>query len=326
MSPSSKRHTVIAVLVLLVVLLLLLLTQCKPAKSVAVTPSAPAATPAAAPSTPAPGGQRPAEVLTTATLALPVSVPAGKPFAVKWTGPDNEKDYITVVRRDAAASIYTNYRDTSTGNPVDLLAPIEPGEWEVRYVTGHSKTVLAHAPLVVTANEVTLTAPAEVVAGSVVTAFWTGPNNAGDYLTLVPKTLPDGRYGNYTDTTKGSPLTVTAPIAAGDAELRYMTGQGAKVLHRIPVRVVAAAISLEAPAAAAAGSKVEVIWAGPNNAGDYLTIVPLSLPDGQYAAYANTTGGAKLSIAAPKAGLAELRYMSGQGAKVLARRPILITP
>ena len=64
---------------------------------------------------------------------------------------------------------------------------------------------------------------------------WTGPDNAGDYLTFAPKDLPDGQYGNYTNTSKGSPLTITAPITPGEIELRYMTGQGAKVLKRIPI-------------------------------------------------------------------------------------------
>jgi Ca-activated chloride channel family protein len=106
-----------------------------------------------------------------------------------------------------------------------------------------------------------------------------------------------------------------------------MTGQGAKVLGRIPVRVIAAEVELDAPATAAAGSKVEIKWRGPANAGDYITIVPQSLPDGQYADYANADHGSPVTVAAPKgATLGEIRYMSGQGAKVLKRRSIVITP
>lgn len=326
-APSQNRTIIIALVVIVLLALLLVRCQRKPAPVPAAVKTTAPATPSAQPATPAPGQAQPAEVLTPATLDVPAHVNAGASFAVKWTGPNNPKDYITIVRKDVAAGVYANYEDTKRGNPLQLLAPMETGEWEVRYMTSGSKSVLGRTPILVVANEVTLSAPPEVVAGTVVTASWTGPNNAGDYLTLVPKATPDGQYGNYTYTTKGSPLTLTAPIADGDAELRYMTGQGAKVLHRIPVRVVAAAIELEAAAAAAAGSKVTVKWTGPNNAGDYLTLVPQSLPDGQYASYANTNSGATLTLAAPKsAGLAEIRYMSGQGAKVLKRRPIVITP
>ena len=66
---------------------------------------------------------------------------------------------------------------------------------------------------------------------------WTGPNNPGDYITIVPKGLPDGQYRDYATTSNGSPLTVKAPKDAGDAEIRYMTGQGGKVLARIAIEV-----------------------------------------------------------------------------------------
>ena len=54
----------------------------------------------------------------------------------------------------------------------------------------------------------------------------------------VVKATPDGQYGEYTVTSSGSPLSVNAPKEAGDAEVRYMSGQGGKVLARIPIRIV----------------------------------------------------------------------------------------
>lgn len=330
MSESPRRNRVIIIVVVLLLLLIaLLLVQCQRKKPVVpepITTTAPVATPAQESAPPAPAQPEPDEVLTPATLEVPAQVNAGKPFPVKWTGPNNAKDYVTVVRKDVAASVYANYEDTRKGNPLSLLAPIETGEWEVRYVAAQSKTVLGRTPLIVVDNEITLSAAAEVIAGTAVSVAWTGPNNPGDYVTIVPKDLPDGQYGNYAYTTKGSPMTITAPIAAGASEMRYMTGQGAKVAARAPILVVAAPIDFDAPATAPAGSKVTVKWTGPNNPGDYITIVPQSLPDGQYAGYANTDNGPSLSITAPNAGLAEIRYMSGQGAKVLHRRGIIITP
>lgn len=332
MSESSRRNrVVIIVIVLLLLLIALLLARCQGRKqSVAPEPAAstaPATIPSQQSAPPAPSEPEPDEVLTPATLEFPAQVNAGKPFPVKWTGPNNAKDYITVVRKDVAAGVYANYEDTKKGNPLSLLAPIETGEWEVRYVAARSKTVLGRAPLMVVDNEISLSAPPEVVAGTPVQVAWTGPNNPGDYVTIVPKDLPDGQYGNYAYTTKGSPMAITAPIAPGPSEMRYMTGQGAKVAGRAPILVIAANIDFDAPATASAGSKVTVKWTGPNNIGDYITIVPQSLPDGQYAGYANTDNGPALSIAVPKtAGLAEIRYMSGQGAKVLHRRGIIITP
>ena len=51
------------------------------------------------------------------------------------------------------------------------------------------------------------------------------------------KGTPDGQYGKYTNTTKGSPLTVIAPKDLGDAEIRYCSGQGNVVMARIAIKV-----------------------------------------------------------------------------------------
>jgi Ca-activated chloride channel family protein len=82
-----------------------------------------------------------------------------------------------------------------------------------------------------------LSAPAEAKVGAPISVTWTGPNYAGDYVTVVPIGTPDGQYRNYTYTKTGAPLNVKAPEAAGDCEIRYMTGQGDKVIARRPIRI-----------------------------------------------------------------------------------------
>jgi Ca-activated chloride channel family protein len=290
-----------------------------------LTPAAPATAAPTADSTPPAPADEPDEVLTAATLQAPERVTAGAAFSVAWTGPDNRGDYVTIVRSDAAANASGSYAETKTASSLELTAPIEAGPYELRYVTGRSRTILARAPIEVVPPEVTLDAPAEVGLGAQLSVAWTGPDNQGDYVTIVPKELPDGQYGNYAETNKGSPLTLTAPPEAGDAELRYMTGQGRKVLARRSIRVVMPEVSLSAPAEAVAGSTLEVTWTGPNHAGDYVTVVAAETPDGQYGNYTLTSNGSPLSLLLPiMTGAAELRYMTGQGNKVLARRGLAV--
>ncbi len=249
----------------------------------------------------------------------------GKVISVEWTGPNNQGDYITVVPKDTEDGKYENYTPTSSGSPLSLKLPMIIGEVELRYMTGQGAKVLARRPLVITTAGVTLSAPEECVAGSEFSVEWSGPGNQGDYITIVLKDAADGSYGNYTNTSQASTLVITALIEPGDAEIRYMSGQGAQVLARIPIRIVAAEINLEAPPHAEAKSNVSIEWTGPNNKGDYITIVPKETPEGQYKAYANTSAGSPLSIAAPEtSGAAEIRYVSGQGSKVLKRRDITI--
>jgi hypothetical protein len=329
---SRRRNILIAVAVIILAALLLLLTRCirekptpTPQDSRLAAPAAPTP-PRAEPPAEIPSPQEPGEVLGAATLTAPAQLAAGAPFSVAWTGPDNRADFITIVRADAPDDAHGHYRETLHGATVELTAPIDPGAHEVRYVTGRSRTVLARLPVEVLAAAATLDAPAEVTLGSPIQNAWTGPSNEGDYITIVPSDAPDEQYGSYTETTKGSPLTLTAPTTAGDAELRYVSGQGRRVLARRPIRVAAAAVSLTAPADAIAGSTIEVIWTGPNNAGDYITVVAAATPDGQYGNYTDTSKGSPLGLLTPiMAGAAELRYMTGQGRRVLARRPITIT-
>src|SRR5687767_13637210 len=110
MSESPRRNRIVTIIVVLLLLLLALLpVQCqkkKPASLEPVPTTAPAVIPSAQSAPPAPSVPKPDEVLTPAALEVPAQVNAGKTFAVKWTGPNNEKDYITVVRRDAAAHVY----------------------------------------------------------------------------------------------------------------------------------------------------------------------------------------------------------------------------
>lgn len=323
---DRRRNILIAIIVIVIVLLLLLLTRCKKEKPAAVTaptPAAPSATPAASPGTPATPTTATPEVLGAAAVTAPSQVAAGSVFIAAWTGPNNKGDFVTIVAESAAPAAYASYRETQHGPTVELTAPIEPGKYEVRYVTGHSKTVLARAAVEVTPAGATLDGPAEVTIGAAFTAAWTGPNNTGDYISIAPAGAPDAEYTSYADTSKGSPASLAAPVKAGDAELRYITGQGKKVLARRAIKVIEASVSITAPAQATAGTTIDVAWTGPNNKGDYITIVAAGTPDGQYANYTDTSKGPPLKILVPiMTGTAELRYMTGQGRRVLARRAI----
>ncbi len=322
---------IVVVLLVLAVLLLLLFVRCRPEQT-GVTPATAAQelsekSDAAVlqPSGPAEPTKETEEVLTPATVQGPSEVEAGAKFAVAWTGPNNEQDFITIVKPDAPERAYSNYEDVRRGNPLELTAPIEAGEWELRYVTSKTRTVLGRAPLRVTAAEATLDAPRAAVLGSEIEVAWTGPNNAQDYVTVVRVETPDGKYGNYTETKGGSPLRLKMPPEAGAWEIRYVTGQGAKVLARRAIEVREAEIELSAPREAIAGSEVEVEWKGPNNTQDYITIVAKGTKDGQYGNYRETRHGSPLKVTAPiEAGEAELRYMSGQGGRVLGRRDIRV--
>ena len=325
MSNRSGRSLVVIILIVIALIALLATTCTHRFLSPKTTKSEDPTKAVASPTTKAPAPTAGPEVLTPATLQAPPTLVAGAPFKVHVVGPKNRGDFITIVRSDARPGDTGDYAETTEAAAVEMNAPLNAGEYELRYVTARSKTILGRTPLSVQAPTASVTGPETAVLGTTVSVSWTGPNNPNDYITVVPQQAPDGRYGNYTLTAKGSPLTVTVPVDAGDAELRYMTGQGAKVLARRAIKIIAPEVSLSAPDQVEAGSTFEVKWTGPNNPGDYVTVVPKDFPDGRYANYTETKTGSVLKVLALIApGEAELRYMTGTGARVLTRRPIMI--
>jgi Ca-activated chloride channel family protein len=333
MTPQSRRNFIAATVLFLLVLIALLWARCAHAEPAAAQPTPAAAAAASAVAgngAPAPAGKstgavQPEEKLTPATIKAPPSVVAGASFRIEWTGPNNPRDYITVVPPGSAEARYERYVETRQGAAFDFTAPIDAGDYEIRYVAERSKKVLGRAALKVLPATATLSAPDTATIGTAIPVRWTGPNNLRDYVTVVPRGTPDGHYENYTETARGSPLPLTLPVVPGEAELRYMTGDGNKVLARRAIRIEEAKVTLQAPDQVTAGTVFKVEWTGPNNSHDFVTIVPKDTRDGQYRNYADTARGPVLDVTAPvEPGEAELRYMTGAGSRVLARRPITV--
>jgi len=252
---------------------------------------------------------------------------AGSVVQVAWKGPNNRNDYLTIVGKAVADGEHGETAWTAAGSPAKVTVPAEVGAGEIRYMSGQNDQVLARRPINIVAAEVTLNAPAEAVAGSVVQVAWTGPNNRNDYLTIVGKAVADGEHGETAWTAQGSPAKVTAPAEPGPGEIRYMRGSDDKVLARRPITIVAAKITLKAPAKSPLGEPVRIEWTGPNNRNDFLTIVPKDAPDGTSVNSGWTSSGSPMQVSPPDtAGPCEIRYVSGQNDKVLARIPIDITP
>ena len=142
----------------------------------------------------------------------------------------------------------------------------------------------------------------------------------------MPAGTAAGEYGDYVYTARGNPATLTVPELPGDYEIRYLTGQTYATLGSIPLAVTAVTASLQATPTAPARASVDVVWTGPGNALDYVTLVPADSEDGATGAYAMVARGATLRIATPEApGDYELRYMT-PGARVLGRRAVAIVP
>jgi hypothetical protein len=265
----------------------------------------------------------------TATLEASAQVAAGETFTVKWTGPNNARDFVGLVKADAAEGTYAGpYEYTSKGSTLTLRAPDAGGAYELRYMLGATPyRTLGRLPVTVTSNTATVTVPATVAAGATFEIGWQGPNNARDFLTIVPAGTPARQYDTYVYTDKGNPAALAAPDTAGSYEVRYLTGQTYDTLASAAITVTAVSASLEAPATAPARASVMVKWQGPGNPNDYVILLPAGSANNANGSYAYVRWGPEVKIATPEQpGAYELRYLTGAKQLTLATRAITIEP
>ncbi|MBL1437339.1 MAG: VWA domain-containing protein [Rhodobacteraceae bacterium] len=258
------------------------------------------------------------------TLSAPDTANAGGSISVEWLGPNNTRDYITIVEVGAELGSYNSYAYTSAGSPAAITAFDTAGTFELRYVSGQSEATLATRIITLEAVETSLTAVETAISGASIAVTWKGPNAERDFITIVSPDAEEGAYKGYAYTRDGASLQVQSPDVPGVYEIRYVSGQSNATLARIPLTLTAATILMEAQGLVRSGMAFTVEWLGPDNARDYLSIAVIGSADSEYISYAYTRNGSPASFTAPAGGNYELRYVSGQSETVLARTPLAV--
>lgn len=283
------------------------------------TPTAPPASsaPPAASDTPQPSGP--------ATVTGPSQVAAGAQFEVGWTGPNARGDYVTIVAAGATKWTDEPYFYTNTGTPGKLTAPITAGAYELWYVYGPDDSISARQPITVGEFAASVSGPASVGANTRFDASWTGPDGPRDYVTIVAAGATTWTNEPYFYTNTGATGQLLAPIAPGNYELWYVSGQDPKPMARAPITVTPMTITLDAPASVKAGGTFEVSWTGPDGPGDYVTIVAVGATRWTNEPYFYTANTPTGELTAPdQKGAYEIWYVPGQDTAPGARRAIVV--
>lgn len=271
--------------------------------------------------------RRPITVLPAEyAIGGPAKIQGGQPFEIPWVGPNGKDDYLTLVPANAADGKYGSYGYTKDGSPARLHAPMQAGEYEIRYQTDRESGVFARRSITVEAVEVGLEVPAEISSGQSFDVEWTGPNGDNDYITLVEAASKDGVYKEYVYTKHGSPVTLTAPFVEGQYQVRYQSDREPGVFARLDLEIKKTEVTLQAPESVTAGATFDVTWTGPDGKYDYITIVPLGAKGGAYLNYKYTKVGPTVSLKAPsEPGDYEVRYQSDREKGIIfGSRPIRV--
>ena len=80
-------------------------------------------------------------------LDVPDLVRAGTRFKVPWNGTARSGDFLAVAKIGSSSTESLDFAFAAAGSPSTLAAPFEPGDYEVRYVSGSTLEILDAAPL-----------------------------------------------------------------------------------------------------------------------------------------------------------------------------------
>lgn len=168
--------------------------------------------------------------------------------------------------------------------------------------------------------------PAEVEAGAEFEVAWTGPDDRGDYIAIVPAGATEWTNTDpWFYTANANPGTLVAPTTDGEYELWYVYGDDEEVLASADITVTPFEGALLATDEVPAGAEFEVAWNGPDGPGDYVTIVAKGAERWTNESYFYTYTGDPGTLIAPiGAGEYEIWYVTGDGV-TQATRPVTVT-
>lgn len=276
----------------------------------------------------------------TATVSAPETVSAGQEIAVTFTGPMNDRDYISLTDVDAPNADYRyGYQYIRRGGDkktVKFMAPIEPGDYGVRYVLNGKPGDRDLAATTFTVTDVTasLSPPTEPIeAGAKFQVTWEGPDTRQDFITLTDLDAGEFTYGyGYKYTARGNPAILTAPTKPGQYVVRYvMQGQNGpkhRALAEAVITVGSVTAELNAPSEVPAGSAFQVAYTGPDGQRNYIAIgdVEIDKIDYRYGYKLAKENPVEL-IAPDQPGSYAVRYIQeGNKAVVLATSLLTVTP
>jgi len=267
-----------------------------------------------------------------ATLKAPASLQVNTAFQVHWKGQNKKGDHVTITREGTFDNAFYSRAFVTSGNPVTLKSPDRPGNYVIRYVSGRTIKVLGEVKIAIFDYTARLTAPDSVEIGEAFKVEWTGPAKKGDYIIIVKKGAGRFAYGSRVVAKDGKVANLSAPMAAGDYEIRYMVNKPKRrVLFSRPITVRDATVTLAAAATVKAGDTIEIKWTGPRLAGGLIGFAQEGSSDRAYifGSYEDVGKAARpLSLRAPKKpGVYEIRYRLrwGLNHRVMARIRVVVT-
>ncbi|WP_425033031.1 vWA domain-containing protein [Pelagibacterium sp.] len=208
------------------------------------------------------------------SVSAPETVTTGASFTVSWSSSVHPQDYVTIVPVGADKGAYTNYQRVRDDAENSLIAPAEPGLYEVRYVLNEGSRTLASASIEVLEAEVILQGPDVARAQTPLRISWSMIIHPQDYITIVPAGADEGSYQDYIHVRDDLEGDLDAPADPGLYEIRYVLQEGARTISSRMLEVVGAdaplddGVGLIVPSQAGSGETITITWSGGADSAD----------------------------------------------------------
>src|SRR6056297_872795 len=261
----------------------------------------------------------PEPALPEVTVTGPGTAVGGAVIEVSWGPTVAPADFITVVPAGAEEGAHGPYQGVGDSDTVRLTIPADEGLYEIRYVHNEGDVTLGTDALEIAKPEVALSAPVKVLTGADFNVGWAPTINPADYVTIVPAGADGGSYGNYVTVRDKTEGTLTAEADPGLYELRYVLSVDDRTVASRPIEITEPEVTVTAPETAVTGERFRVAWTGTVDGRDYVTIVPVGTPEGEFGNYVTVRDDTEKDLQAPaETGMFEIRYVLKEGRKTLA--------
>lgn len=258
-------------------------------------------------------------------LTGPERAPLDTDVALNVSGAD-PKSFVTIVPTETPEGSYDRYQYTRNGS-LRVPAPASVGNFEIRLLAAEPPyPTLARKPIEIYRPETRMDAPARVAIGTEFDVQWQGPSASREFISLLPADAPDGDYDDYQYVRGDGSGTIRlkTPAQPGAYELRYMTGSQRVVIGRQPLQVTDVAASVRFAPSIGIGSQLRVDWNGPGHPRDFITIVAADAGPKDYGDYEYTTQSPILINVPETPGAYEVRYLTADSERILARAPLMV--
>lgn len=273
--------------------------------------------------------------------ASPSTATLGQSLTVSWTAPAGRPytDWIGLFKAGSSnySYIWWRYTQGATSGSFSVPGPVDPGDYEFRYLVNNAYTSVAASNRVKVeptgGGTYTLEAtPTTVTSGEAITVSWTAPSGRpwSDWIGLYRVGASNYSYGwwNYTNGTTSGSFNVLAPAEPGQYEFRYLLNNGYTDTARsgtITVNQDSTTYSLTPSATSVkVGSSMSVSWTAPAGRPywDWIGIFKVGASNYEYGWYVYTSGATSgtANLTAPSLpGSYEFRYLQNNGYTDVAR-------